>query len=89
MAELKENVIEWITGEDTISVTLSQTKHINKVERLAKKYPDLVQILKRNADDSIFAHLPLKSLKLNIITTSLTEEQKKVRAERLRESRGR
>jgi hypothetical protein len=88
MAELKENVIEWITGEDTISVTLSQTKHINKVERLAKKYPDLVQILKRNSDGSIFAHLPLKSLKLNIITNTLTEEQRKVRAERMRESRG-
>lgn len=88
MAELKENVIEWITGEDTISVTLSQTKHINKVERLAKKYPDLVQILKRNSDGSIFAHLPLKSLKLNIITNNLTEEQRKVRAERLKESRG-
>lgn len=88
MAELKENVIEWITGEDTISVTLSQTKHINKVERLAKKYPDLVQILKRNEDGSIFAHLPLKSLKLNIITNNLTEEQRKVRAERLKESRG-
>ena len=31
MAELKENCIEWLNGQDTISVTLSQGKYINKV----------------------------------------------------------
>ena len=66
MAEYKENVIEWITGDDTISVTLSQKRHINKVKSLAKKYPDRVQILAENKDGSIFAHLPLESLKLYI-----------------------
>jgi hypothetical protein len=83
MAELKENVIEWITGEDTISVTLSQTKHINKVERLAKKYPDLVQILKRNSDGSIFAHLPLKFIKISA-PRQITEEQREQARERFK-----
>ena len=73
MAELKENCIEWLNGQDTISVTLSQGRYINKVKKLAKKHPDLVQILAENKDGSIFAHLPLKALKLNIISNSLTE----------------
>lgn len=84
MAELKENCIEWLTGQDTIAVTPSQKKYVNKVERMAKKHPDLVQILARNDDGSIFAHLPLKSLKLSIIISTLTEEQRKAQAERLR-----
>lgn len=87
MAELKENAIEWITGQDTISVTVSQKKYVNRVERLAKKFPDLVQIKARNDDGSIFAHLPLKALKLNITVSNMTEEQKKANAERLRKLR--
>lgn len=54
MAELKENVIEWFNGDDTISVTLNQKKYISKVKKLAEKYPDLVQILDENKDGSIF-----------------------------------
>ena len=84
MAELKENCIEWLNGQDTISVTLSQGKYINKVKKLAKKHPDLVKILAENEDGSIFAHLPLKALKLNIISNSLTEEQREERADRLK-----
>lgn len=81
---MRENVIEWLTGQETISVTLTQKKYINRVKRLAKKYPEQVQVLVENDDGSIFAHLPLKALKLNIITSNLTEEQKKANAERLR-----
>lgn len=69
MTDVKENVIEWLNNEDTISVTLYQVKYINKVKKLAIKYPDLVQILAENKDGSIFAHLPLKALKFNIIIT--------------------
>lgn len=69
-----ENSIEWLTGQDTISCTLSQKRLINKVRKLAKKYPDMVQIIAENEDGSIFAHLPLKALKLNIITRNLAED---------------
>ena len=68
MAELRENCIEWINGQNTITVTLSQKKYINKVKRMAEKHPDLVSILAENDDGSIFAHLPLKALKLSIIS---------------------
>jgi hypothetical protein len=67
MADFKENAIEWLTGDDTISVTLTQKKYINKVKKLAVKHPNLVSILNENSDGSIFAHLPLKALKLSII----------------------
>lgn len=84
MAEVKENGIEWLTGQDTISVTLSQKKYVNKVKALAKKYPDSVQILYENKDGSIFAHLPLKALKLNIIPPKeLSEDEKEKMIQRL------
>lgn len=68
MAELKDNAIQWYTGEDFVSVTLSQRKYINKVRKMADKWPELVQILYENADGSIFARLPLKAVKLSIIS---------------------
>lgn len=83
----RENCIEWLTGDDTIGVTLTQKRYITKVERLAEKQPNLVQIIARNSDGSIFAHLPLKALKLNIISAELSEEQKKERADRLRKNK--
>lgn len=67
MAELKENSIEWYTGQDTITVSFTQKKYINKVKKLAQKHPNLVSILSENEDGSIFAHLPLKALKLSLI----------------------
>lgn len=82
MADIKENCIEWINGQDTISVTLSQGRYISKVKRLAEKYPDLVRILHENKDGSIFAHMPLKSLKLSIIPPKELGEDEK---ERLRQ----
>lgn len=87
MADLKENCIEWLNGQDTISVTLSQGRYITKVKKLAKKYPDLVTILAENEDGSIFAHLPLKSLKLSIITPrELGEDEKEKMRDRLKKA---
>lgn len=71
-----ENVIEWITGQHTISCTFSQSKYIKKVKSLAEKYPDKVKIIKENADGSIFCKLPIKSLKLSIIERELSEEKR-------------
>ena len=71
-----ENVIEWITGQHTISCTFSQNKYIKKVKALADKYPDKVKIIKGNDDGSIFCKLPIKSLKLSIIERDLSDEQR-------------
>lgn len=69
MKELKENVIEWITGDDWIACTFTQNKYINKVRKLRDKQPNLVSVLYENPDGSIFCHLPLKALKLYIKTS--------------------
>lgn len=74
----KENVIEWQTGQKTISVSLTQQKYINKVKALKSKHPDLVKI-HTNSDGSIFAKLPLNALKLNIIVKEgreMSDEEK-------------
>ena len=80
---MRENVIEWIDGEDTIAVTLYQKRFVNKVKRLALLYDNVV-ILAENKDGSIFAHLPLEMLKLSPKRKdNLSVEQKSELAERM------
>lgn len=85
MESIKENVIEWLTGSETITVTLSQKKYITKVKKLAEQ-SEKVQIIAENADGSIVAHLPLEMLSLRQ-KRSVHEEQKKALAERLAQMR--
>ena len=77
--DFKENNIEWITGDSTMSVTLTSQRHITRIRKLAEKKPDEVKIT-TNKDGSIYATLPLSYLKFNL-PMDLTEEQK----EKLRE----
>lgn len=74
--ENPENSIEWITGQHTITCTISQKRYIRKIEELAQKYPKKVKIIARNDDGTILARLPLKALKLSIIERELTDEQR-------------
>lgn len=66
MAEFKENVIEWYTGEKWMSVTLTQKKHINRVRKLVEKYADMGCELVENRDGSVWARVPLSALHLTI-----------------------
>ena len=77
--DYKENNIEWITGDNMMSVTLTSQRHITKIRKLAERKPDDVKIT-TNKDGSIYATLPLSYLKFNP-PMNLTEEQK----EKLRE----
>lgn len=77
--DFKENSIEWITGDNTMSVTLTSQRHITRIRKLAERKPDEVKIV-TNKDGSIYATLPLSYLKFNP-PKDLTEEQK----EKLRE----
>ena len=83
MAELHENVIEWIDGDDMISVTLHQKKYVNKILRLSENPMNNIMILARNDDGSIFAHLPISMLKLSPKRQSNIDELRKAE---LRES---
>lgn len=81
---MRENVIEWLDGDNTISVTLYQKRLVNKVRRLANT-DNRVQILAENNDGSIFAHLPLEMLKLTQKHKSnITDERREELAERMR-----
>jgi hypothetical protein len=71
----EENVIEFLRGTETATVTFSQGRYITRIEKLAKKHPDKVQIVARNKN-SIVAHIPVKAIKINIIEgRERTEEE--------------
>ena len=61
---MRENSIEWITGEDVAGVTLTQQKYKSAVKRYAEKYPDKVQIVAENDDGSMFAHMALEYVRI-------------------------
>lgn len=87
MAELSENVIEWITGDETISVTVSQKKFVNRIKRFALTDENVV-ILAENNDGSVFAHLPISYLKLSPKRKdNISAERKAELAERMRKMR--
>lgn len=68
MYDFKENVIEWITGDNEVACTFTQRKYINKVRKMMDKQPNLVTHFVENPDGSIFCHLPIKALKLYLKT---------------------
>ena len=84
--DFKENAIEWYNGQDTITITLSQKKLINKIKYLASKFPDEVKIIAENEDGSIYAHIPLKYLKIQR-PRELSEEEKEAARKRLEKYR--
>lgn len=87
MADMNENVIEWLDGEDVIAVTLHQKRFVNQVRNLAKQDKN-VTILAENSDGSIFAHLPISYLKLRRNrTVNQTAEEKSEWADRMRQLR--
>ena len=83
---MTENVIEWITGDDTIAVTFSQLKWVNKIKRLSENTANNVTILRENPDGSIFARLPISCLKISPkANKNISESERILRAERMRE----
>ena len=41
---IKDNSIDWFTGQTRVNITFSQRKWINKIKKLAEKYPNEVII---------------------------------------------
>jgi len=83
MDSMRENCIEFLRDEKTMTLTLCQGRFITKVRELAKKYPDEVKITAENPDGSIVAHMPVAALHLSIIRKTITDEQRKAATERL------
>lgn len=66
IGDLKENLIEWYTGSDTVTVTFTQKKFVNRIKRMAETHGKQVEIVAENSDGSITAHIPLRAVHLTI-----------------------
>lgn len=81
----KENAIEWYTGGNIATLSLTSRRHITKVKKLATTHPNEVEIVE-NPDGSLFAHVPLSYIKISA-PRQMSEEQKQKAADRLRKTR--
>ena len=84
---MNENVIEWIRDSKYATVTFSQGRYITKIKKLAEKYPDECEIVAENKDGSIMAHIPVKWILISNRSRELSEEERQVIADRLRNTR--
>lgn len=68
--------IAWLRGSDYAEVSAHNgSKMKGRVLKLAEQHPEDVKILAANKDGSIFAHVPVKYVKLRA-PRELTEEQR-------------
>lgn len=82
---MEENVIEWFNNSKEVSITASQRKLINRIEKLKAENPDEVVVI-RNQDGSIFAKLPVNWVKIKKPSKrELTDEERKEMAELFRQ----
>ena len=64
--DLKENAIEWFTGDEMCTATFTQKRFINRIHRMSETYGKLVEITHENADGSIVCKFPLKAIHITI-----------------------
>ena len=82
-----ENAIEWFTGSDRATVTLSSRRHINRIRKLAAAHPEAVKILAEPESNSgyLYASIPASWIRFAAPTQrEYTEEQKQELADRAR-----
>ena len=88
--ENTENVLEFISGTRTATVTFTNQKHINRIKKLYEERKDDFKYFIENPDGSICAKLPLKWIKINAGSKEgrvMTEEQKEAARIRLENAR--
>lgn len=64
--DLKENVIEWFTGDEMCTATFTQKKFINRIRRMSQTHGELVKITHENQDGSITCRFPLRAVHITI-----------------------
>ena len=85
-----ENVLEFMSGARTVTVSFTNQKHINRIKKLYEERKDDFKYFHENADGSICAKIPLKWIKLNPGSKNgrvMTEEQKEAARVRLANAR--
>lgn len=89
MPDEYENAIEFLDGQKTAAVTLHDRRLRNRVLRLAEQHPDEVAVICRPEENNgfLFAHIPLKWLRIQP-PKQMSEEQREKAKERLARARG-
>jgi len=92
--ENNENMIEFISGTRTATVTFTNRKHISRIKKLYEERGDEFKYYHENEDGSVCAKLPLKWIKVNAGSKpgtrekrEMTDEQKQALRERLAKGR--
>ena len=65
MPETNENMIEFISGQRTAVLTLTNRKHINRIKAIYAERKDDFKFYHENKDGSICVKIPLKWIKIN------------------------
>ncbi len=88
--ENTENMIEFISGTRTATVTFTNKKHINRIKKLYEERKEEFQYFHLNADGSVCAKIPIKWVKVNPGSKTgriMTDEQKETARIRLAEAK--
>lgn len=88
--ENTENVLEFISGTRTVTVSFTNKKHINRIKKLYEERKDDFKYFVENPDGSVCAKLPLKWVRINPGSKNgrvMTEEQKEAARIRLQKAR--
>ena len=88
--ENTENMIDFISGTRTATVTFTNKKHINRIKKLYEERKDDFKYFVENPDGSVCAKLPLKWIKIHAGSKEgrvMTEEQKEAARIRLANAR--
>ena len=85
--ENNENMVEFISGARTATVTFTNPKHIRKIKELYEEHKEDFKYFKLNKDGSVCAKIPLKWIRLSagrtVTKREMTEDQKQALRERL------
>lgn len=90
----QENMIEFLAGTRTATVTFTDKKYINRIKKIYEDRKDDFKYFIENPDGSICAKIPLRWVKINPGSKTgrvMTEEQKeaaRIRLAKARESKG-
>lgn len=82
---MSENIIEFLRGEETATVTFSQGRYISRIRELKERFPDQVEITDEPETNGgyLVAHVPTKWIRVSPPPQrEYTEEQLEAMRER-------
>lgn len=90
MERYNDTVVEFLDGNDHITVSTGKKKYINKIKKWADEFSDDVKYVE-NADGSVCATMPISWFRFPNPkkTRTMTEEEKIAASERMRKLHGR